>query len=220
MSLSGGYAYPGWANSSAPAAAPAAAPGAAPSSGIGAMGVLAIAGALSQAVGGFYAAKSQKQQLKAQALSFEFEQSMSNINARNNELEAQSILEVGQKQEGLAGLAGAQAKASLLTSAGAAGIEAGTGSAAEVQASQEWTTQVEKLSIRANAARGAGAARTAATGMRIGAAMAGVNAENARTTARSINPHAAAFTSMLGSGAPIARQWYADRRVGASAAGY
>jgi hypothetical protein len=64
--------------------------------------ILAIAGMASSAIGAYYSAKTQQYQLNSQALTMDFQKSMSELNAKNAEFTAQTILESGQRQIGAA----------------------------------------------------------------------------------------------------------------------
>jgi hypothetical protein len=178
-------------------------------------GILAIGGAITSAIGSYYALKSQQSQLRAQALSLEFQQFMASLDARAAEQEAQQILKAGQQQVAYAGMEAAQAKGSQAAQVGAAGIQAGTGSAAEVAASIELAKRLDAATYRQNAVQQAGAARVGATNARNQASLAGVSAGNLRRTARSISPESGALTSLIGGAGSAANYWaYNKRRNG------
>lgn len=168
---------------------------------------LAITGALVGAVGSFYAAKSQQYQLRSQALSLEFEQSLANLNARQAELDAHDILRAGQQEAGRVTLRAGLARGSTRASQSARGIVGGVGSAAEVVASGDLVKELDVHTINSNAVRAAGQARIRAVNARNRASLLGVSARNIRGTAGTINPGVAAFTSLLGSGASIGSQF-------------
>lgn len=178
-------------------------------------GILSIFGALNGAIGSFYAARSQQSQLRSQALSFEHEQFMANLNARNAETEAQEILRAGEQQIGIASLQAAQAKGSFAADVGARGVRAGDGSAAEIAASMELAKRLDAAALNTSAIRAAGAARMGGVNARNRGLLAGVSAQNARASARSIQPGVAASTSLLGGAGQVANYWaYNKRRQG------
>lgn len=165
-----------------------------------------IGGAFLGAVGTYYEAKARQSELKSQALSMDFEQSMAAINARRMEVEAESILQAGRQQVGLSGLQWAQTRGANRARTGARGVQAGVGSAAEVTASIDYAAEVDKLTISANAVRAAGNARMGAVDQRNRGLLAGVSASNLRMTARGINPLSMAHTSLLASSGSALRQ--------------
>lgn len=174
--------------------------------------VLQVAGVLQSAIGAFAAAENAKSQLKSQALSMEFERSISAINARAAEAEAESIMEAGAQEIGAVTAQYGQQKAAAKASTAAAGIR-GTGSAAEVQASIELAKRVDAYTINVNRVRAAQAARTQATDQRNRSLLAGVSATNLRSSANSVNPWAAAGGSLLSGAGQVASTWaYRGRR--------
>lgn len=176
-------------------------------SGLGGAGfALSAFGAAYNAVGAFFGAKSQQKQLESGALSAEHEASIANLNARAAESDAQAILAAGQRDVGLTGLRYAQEKGSSAASAAARGVQAGVGSAAEVQASIEFAKQVDQMTITADSVRSAEAQRTRATDLRNRSALSLTSARNLRRTARSINPWSSAAASLLGGGGQLASQ--------------
>jgi hypothetical protein len=89
-----------------------------------------IGGALSSAIGSYYSAQSQKNNLR-------FQSDIAGINARIAELGAQSALNQGQQQVGALTLKAGQIKSSQRAAMAANGIDLGEGNAAEVQASTD-----------------------------------------------------------------------------------
>lgn len=175
-------------------------------------GVLGIAGLMTSAVGNYYALKSQQYQLRSQALSLEYEQSMSALNARNAELDAQSILEAGEREHGQLTQQYGQAKASARVSQAASGVQAGVGSAAEVQASIDYAKEADTFAIDMNTLRAANARRTQAVDLQNRAALAGVSAANVRGAAGSINPFLGSAASLLGGAGQVAQSWAYSKR--------
>lgn len=169
--------------------------------------LLSLFGSASRAFGAYYAAEAQKSELKSRALSLDLEQSMSRINARAAEQEAQSILDAGNKEVGRYTMRAGQERAAEVASQGARGIEGG-GSAAEVLASMDLVKEIDVHTIQLNSVRQANAARTQAVNYQNQGLLAGVSAANLRSTAGAIQPLAAAGGSLLDSGAQVADQWY------------
>jgi len=176
--------------------------------------ILGIAGALNSAIGSFYAAKTQKYQLKSQKLAAEFQRSMSALNARNAEVQAQNIMEAGQRQIGQYTMRAGQQKGAARASLAARGVQAGVGSAAEVMATGDVVTEIDVLTINSNTVRQAAAARMQGVNYMNEAAMAGLTAQNLGVTAGTIKPVGIAASSLLGSAGQVAGQWAVARQYG------
>ncbi len=173
---------------------------------------LNLAGSLLSAVGGFYQAKTQKFQLQSQALSMEFQASMSNINARSAEEDANYIMESGQREVGQLTMQAGQVKAAQAASATARGVKLGVGSVAEHAATIEYVKQADAFQLRAGTVRAAEAQRASAVDERNQSLIARVSARNLRGAARSVSPFAAAGASLLGSAGSVASQLAYNRR--------
>lgn len=157
------------------------------------------AGAISSAIGAFYAARAQRYTARSARLNLEFQGTIADINARAAEQDAQFLIESGQLEKLKSTLQFGAAKATARTRRAASGLQAGVGSAAEVQASIEAVKEIDSLTIDKNSLRAAGAARTRAVNFRNVALMSRVSALNVADSARSLRPGMAAFTSLLGS---------------------
>jgi len=166
-----------------------------------------IAGTVNQAIGGFFEAEAQRGELKSQALSFDFQKSIANINARAAEQDAHAFIEAGRRQRALSTLRAGQVAGDTRAAQAASGIQAGVGSAAEVRTSQEFTKELDAFAIDANAFRQASAARRRAVDLRNQAQLARVSAENVRGLRRSISPALAAGTTLLSGSADVARSF-------------
>lgn len=165
------------------------------------------AGAAAQsAIGAYYAAESQKYVSKSQALDMDFARTMSNINARSAEQEANAILDAGQREAGRVAGEYEQAKQGFVAQQGASGLTM-EGSNAEVAASIELAKQQDVDTISANSIRAAAARRAEATDQRNRGRIAGVSAQNLRGTADSISPAAQAGATLLGQASVVAPQW-------------
>lgn len=177
--------------------------------------IMGVTGILQSAIGSYYAVQAQRYQLRSQALDLEFQGSIADINARAAEQDAQATLRAGQQQKALSTLRYGQAKAASRTRQAAAGVQAGVGSAGEVQASIEVAKELDSLTIERNAVRAAGASRTRAVNFQNQALLSRVSAANVRRTAGTLNPALAATTSLIGGAGQVASQWlYLDRLGG------
>lgn len=176
---------------------------------MGKMGVgMAIMGAIQSGIGTFYAAKSNKNQLKSQAMTFDYQKQMSALNARAMEDTAQQILRSGEQDIGRLTLRSGQVKSSARASQAARGGQIGTGSNAEELASLELMKQTDALTINSNTVRAAWAARTQAQNYDAQAAMAGVSSLGASSAASQISPFIQAGTNLMSSGGNVASAWY------------
>lgn len=177
--------------------------------------VVSIAGSAAAAVGALYAVRSNQNAAKSQALSLEFEASMSALNARAAEREAQSIERGGEREAGAVQLQAAATKSSARAGAAARGVLVGAGSAGEIQASIDFVKEADVMAIGVNAARAAAAARTQGVNASNSALLAGVSARNARRNAGNDFTAASALsTSLLFSSGQIMSQLATDRRRG------
>jgi hypothetical protein len=96
--------------------------------------IMSVFGAVNSAIGSFYAADSQKTQLKMQAQNQRFQAQMSAINARGAEMQAQQSLLAGERAIGQYTMGAGQRRASATASMAARGIQGGVGSAEHAQA--------------------------------------------------------------------------------------
>lgn len=178
---------------------------------------MAVAGAVQSAIGSYYQVKSQKLQIESQASSLQFQQSLSEINARQAEFQAQNILLAGERQAGQYTMQAGQRMGSTRAALAARGGVLSEGSNLEVMASQELAKEIDTLTINANTVRAAEAARTQRVNYMNQSLMQGVSAANMLASGSSISPFTSAATSLLGSATSIGGQWFRDRRLDAIA---
>ena len=174
---------------------------------------LAIAGAIGQMFGSYYAMKSQQYQLESQSLSLEFQKDISQINARQAEFVAQKTLEAGGRQAGAVSMKYGKIKGSQRAAMAASGGVIGEGSYQAVEATTDLMKEIDVLTINANTVRAAENARTQSTNYGIQATMLGVSSKNAMAGAQSIDPFSGATTSLLGSATSIATTLYRDKLI-------
>lgn len=207
--FSSGFGLEAWTGGGAPAAPKMASSSGSSMSTMGQVGVgIAIMGAIQSGIGTFYAAKSAKNQLKSQAMTFDYQKQMSALNARAMEDTAQQIMRAGEQDIGRLTLRAGQVKGSARAAQAARGGQIGTGSNAEELASLELMKQTDALTINSNTVRAAWAARTQAQNYEAQAAMAGVSAFGARSAASQISPFSQAGTNLMSSGGNVASAWY------------
>jgi hypothetical protein len=179
---------------------------------------LAALGAAQQVIGNFYALKSQQTQLKQQALSLDFQQRMSQINARSAERQASDMLAAGRQQVMESTLRAGQVREGARATMAARGVRADVGSGAEVVASINLMKEIDRFTIDANAVRAAGAARMQGVNAANEGLLAGTSAFSLRQQAGALNPVAGAMPSLLTGVGQYYSQRAADRRWAAWAA--
>lgn len=170
-------------------------------------------GAIQSMVGTYYGAKTQQYQLDSQKLTYEFQQDMSEINARQMERQAQSIMLAGQRQQGQIGLRAGKVKGATRASQAARGITMGVGSAAEEIATIDLVKEIDMLTINVNTTQAANAARTQGVNFSNQSLMQGVSASNAGAGASTIDPYGQAATSLIGSASAVSANWYQSNRL-------
>lgn len=176
--------------------------------GVGA--VMAVAGVAMSAIGSYYSAVSQRYAARSQALDLEFQGTMADLNARAAELEAQGLLEAGQLEKARVTQQYGALGSAVRVRQAAAGLQAGVGSAAEVQVSIEAAKEIDALTIERNAVRAAGVSRMRAVDFRNRALLARTSARSVRQMAGTISPGLAAFTSLLGGAGQVAPMFLAS----------
>ena len=175
--------------------------------------IVSIFGAVNSAIGAYYSAESQKNQLKMQAQNQRFQADMARINARGAAFNAAQITQAGQQQSGQYTMRAGQARAGAVASMAGRGIRGGVGSAGEVLGSMDLIKEIDRLTINANTVRQAEAARTQATNYATQATMSQLSAQNLSSTAGTIYPGLSVSTSLLGSAADIGTTWARNRRL-------
>lgn len=197
--------------------------------------LMQIAGMATSAIGSYYGAKIQQEQLKAQAsslryqsqsqsMTLQFQKDMATLNAGLAENDAQQILLAGEREAGQISRRYGRAKSANQASMAARGVQLGVGSAAEVEASIELAKEQDMLTINANRVRAAESARMQRTNFQTQALMSGVSAANVagagaisannlETSANSISPFGGMFTSLLGNAGAVANTWYRDNQL-------
>jgi hypothetical protein len=175
--------------------------------------VIGIAGAIGQIAGAYYGAKAQQYQLDSQAMSLQFQKDIAGINARQAEVTAQSILRAGEQQSAALTMKYGKAKGSQRAAMAASGGVIGEGSYQAVEATNDLMKEIDVLQINANTVRSAENARTQGQNYKTQAAMYGISANNATASSQSINPFAAAGTSLLTSATSYANTIYRDKMM-------
>ena len=179
--------------------------------------IFAIGGAITGAIGSYYAAQSQKAQLESQASSMRFQSDISQLNAAQAEFTAQQILRAGQQRQGRIGLRAGKIKSSQRASMAARGIDLGVGSAVETIATTDLMKEIDMLTTNAETVRSAEAARLQRQNYLTASAMQDVSAMNLAGSAASISPTMALTGSLLGSAGSVANAWFQDRKLAAIA---
>jgi hypothetical protein len=175
--------------------------------------IIGAFGAINSAIGSYFAAQSEKNKLKGQALNARFSSEMAAINARGSEFAAQRSMESAHRAIGRYTMGAGQARASARTAIASRGIAAGTGSARDVIASMDLVKEIDRLTMDANAVREAEALRTQGFNFRTQGTMDAMTASNLRRTAASINAPMAGAGSLLGGAADMGAWWLKNKRA-------
>lgn len=177
-----------------------------------------------------YEANTQAYQLKSEAGNLQMQSSISQVNARMAEADAQQILLAGQREEAQTTAKYGKAISSTRASMAARGIALGEGSAADVVTAMDLAKQQDALTINANSTRAAASMRMQGLNYQLQGKMQDISAQNMLTSAEnvfipmdtftpsfasytpSINAGTAAFNSLLGSASNIANAWYTSSK--------
>lgn len=175
--------------------------------------MLSVVGAIGSAFSSYYAAKSQQYQLESQAMTMQFQKDIAGINARQAEVNAQSVLFARDQQMASATLKYGKVKGAQRAAMAANGGTIGVGSNVDLEATTELMKEIDKNIINSSAVRAAENQRIQAQNYKTSAVMAGISADNLRTSASSISPFGGAFTSLLTSATSISGTMYRDKMI-------
>ena len=175
--------------------------------------IFSIGGAVTGAIGSYYAAQSQKAQLDSQASSMRFQSDISELNAAQAEFTAQQIMRAGNLKQGQISLRAGKIKSSQRASMAARGIDLGVGSAVETIATTDLMKEIDMLTVNADTVRSAESARQQRQNYLTASAMQDVSASNLAGSASTISPFLAAGTSILGSAGSVANAWFQDAKL-------
>lgn len=175
--------------------------------------IMAILGAANSAIGSYYTAQSQQNQLKMQAQNQAFAAEMARVNQGMARFAAGGIMREGQERVGRYTMQAGQARASAKAALAARGGVLSEGAPAEILGSMDLVKEIDKLSMSAANVRAAEAAKLQAFNIGVGATMADISAQNLQATASTIYPGLSLSTSLLGSATDIAGSWARNRRI-------
>lgn len=156
-----------------------------------------IGGSLIAQIGAFAAVQGQEAQLKAGATTADTQAILDDLGASQAKQAAQSVIAEGRRTKGRYALRAAQEQGAQRASTAARGIQAGVGSAAEVQASLKYAQVADELTIDSNSLRQSQALERQALSLRNRARMQRVSAQNLRDAAGALSPGLAAATQAL-----------------------
>ena len=154
-------------------------------------------GAVSGAVGSFYAASAEKYKTKSLALSLQHKKDMALFNMRQKESQAQHIMRSFNKQYQIMTLKQGRAKAKNIVSIASRGGVRGVGSNLESIISNDILAEIDKMTMNSNKVRAAENKRLEAVGLGIQGSMYGMSASNMFATASSISPFMNMSSSLL-----------------------
>lgn len=163
-------------------------------------------GALVNATGAYYATRTEQLSARGRASSMLFQSSIANINARQAERQAASIIAAGRNQAALTSLQYGVAKGGQRASLAASGSRV-SGSALEKLAATEWSKQVDMIQIDVNALAQAEGAQAQAVDFRNQALLGRVSAENIRRSAGTMSPWGNVLTGLVGASGTLAADW-------------
>jgi hypothetical protein len=175
--------------------------------------IFMILGAANSAIGSFYSAQSQQNQLKMQAQNQAFAAEMARVNQGMARFTAGATMREGQERIGRYTMGAGQARASAKAALAARGGVLSEGAPAEVLGSMDLVKEIDKLTMSAANVRAAEAAKLQAFNIGVGATMADISAQNLQATASTIYPGLSLGTSLLGSATDIAGTWARNKRI-------
>ena len=158
-------------------------------------------GAGASATGAYFNAQGQKSILDAQA-------GIDDVNARLEEMTAQSAILAGQRQEQASNINYRQLKSSQRAAMAANGVDLSSTTPVAVTTTTDVFKEIDAATIAANAGRSAFGARQTALSY-------SNRARGARAQAGAINPFATAAGNLLSSAGTVAGSWYKLKKEGA-----
>lgn len=175
--------------------------------------ILGSFGALNSAIGAFYSASAARSQARSQELTLRYRQSLADINARVEQMNARQAMLAGERAVGSLTLQYAQKKGSARASLAARGIGLGEGSAAEILASTEFMKDLDVITINANAVRASEAAKMQGAAYQAESLLSGAAASGFQSQRRSVNPWLEAGTTLLSGATNVAGTWFQYRGI-------
>ena len=154
-------------------------------------------GAVSGAVGSFYAASAEKYKTKSLALSLQHKKDMSLFNMRQKESQAQHLYRTFNKRYQIMTLKQGKAKSKNIVSIASRGGVRGVGSNLESIISNDILAEIDKMTMNSNKVRARENKRLEAVGLGIQGSMYGMSASNMFATASSISPFMNMSSSLL-----------------------
>ena len=154
-------------------------------------------GAVSGAVGSFYAASAEKYKTKSLALSLQHKKDMALFNMRQKESQAQHLNRMFNKRYQIMTLKQGRAKSKNIVSIASRGGVRGVGSNLESMISNDILAEIDKITMNSNKVRAVQNKRLQGVGLAIQGDMYGVSASNMFATASSISPFMNMSSSLL-----------------------
>lgn len=159
-------------------------------------------GGITSAIGAFVGGEAQQQMYNYQA-------GIAKLNAQIAQQNATYATQVGEIQATQAGLQGGQRLGQIKAAQGASGLDVNSGSAKQVQSSQQLITASDTAAIRSNAARTAYNYANQAVGFTAQANLDTVAGQNAR-----LSGLIGAGSSLLGAASSVSSQWLRGQQLG------
>ena len=154
-------------------------------------------GAVSGAVGSFYAASAEKYKTKSLALSLQHKKDMTLFNMRQKESQAQHLYRMFNKRYQIMTLKQGKAKSKNIVSIASRGGVRGVGSNLEAIISNDILAEIDKITMNSNKVRAVQNKKLEGVGLGIQGDMYGVSASNMFATASNISPFMNMSSSLL-----------------------
>lgn len=154
-------------------------------------------GAVSGAVGSFYAASAEKYKTKSLALSLQHKKDMALFNMRQKESQAQHLYDVFNKRYQIMTLKQGKVKSKNIVSIASRGGVRGVGSNLESMISNDILAEIDKITLNSNKVRTVQNKKLEGVGLAIQGDMYGVSASNMFATASNISPFMNMSSSLL-----------------------
>ena len=151
-------------------------------------GIMSIGGTVTGLIGNIAASNRQKYEAESAGLTLEHQEDMAKINAEMLEMEAQQVFRAYNRQIMTKTMQAGLSTGKLRTSFAARGIQMGTGSTANVFASDAIMKEIDKLTMNSNKVRAVNQMRTRGVQADIRGDMLGVSANNMFASASAVSP--------------------------------
>ncbi len=169
---------------------------------------LSVGGSVTSAIGNYYAVLGQRDQLKAQALSMDFEAQVAEFNANLIEQQVARARDSAKNQIGISNMRYGEERAAARANAAARGVKVQSGSAGERERATELMKQIDAMTIQANSEERIASLEQGKANQESAAIIGRESSRNIRSTARSISPAVTYLTTEIGNAGRVANMFY------------